>query len=379
MKIGVNARFLTKPYTGIGQYTSFLFTELAKIDKGREYLLMVQEPCNFEGTCILREAGLLLPGLKKTYWEQFSVPQFLKKEKVSLVHFPYPCNTWYSYKIPTVVTVHDTIPFDFPEYRPNFLSKLYHHMVKKSLKNATKIITVSEASKRDIMRHTHVKEDKIAVIYNAASPVFSHMVSPEKRALILRKYGLTKPYFIYVGGYDGRKNVSLLSEIFNKYISPKYDVDLVLIGGKLFNSPLYGSFDSLTENTLSTTIAPERKRGGVKRLSFISNEELAALYQGSLCFLHLSKKEGFNIPVVEALESGIPILLSDIEVHREVAKEGAEYVDLKNKEACARKIERVIKDDVYRESLREKAAKLKGEYSWEKAAEKTLEIYRALV
>lgn len=377
MKIGVNARFLKDPYTGIGRYTYFLFRELFRIDPESEYLLMTPEPCDFPNSCVLREASLFLAGFKKTYWEQIQIPQFLRKEKVSLVHFPYPSNPWYSYKVPTVLTIHDTIPWDLPEYRPRFLSKLYHAQTKEAAKKADKIITVSETSKKDILRHLKIREDKIEVIYNAASPIFSHKIHEAGRLEILKKHGiLEKPYFLYVGGYDKRKNVSLLLEIFNRYIFPKYDVNLVLAGGKLYDSPLYGSFDHLTACGNRPKLKPEG--GGAIRLGFLPDEELAAVYSSCLCFLHLSGKEGFNIPIVEAMESGAPIVLSDTEVHREIAKDGAEYVDLKDEHGIAGTLKKLIADSSYRRSLLERSKMMKGRYSWEKAAAQTSRLYRSI-
>ena len=362
MKIGVNARFLAKPYTGIGQYTRFLFDELSKIDHENKYILI--EP---------KKSGSFLTGFKKTYWEQCTLPKIFKKKKVDLVHSPYPCNPWFGSKIPQIITIHDTIPWDMPEYRKTFLSKLYHSRTKNAAKKADLIITVSEVSKKDIVRNLGISPDKVKVIYNAASPVFSHKI-PESEN-ILKKHNLEKPYILYVGGYDERKNVKLLLDIYNNNIAPTHGVDLVMVGGKLHNQDLYSSFDSLTQNHNNSTI--ESRNGGVKSLGFLPDEELAAIYQNCLCFCHLSKKEGFNIPIVEAIESEVPIVLSDIEVHREIAKDAATFVDLKSNEEIAKTLERVITDETYRAGLAEKSASLKGHYSWDKSAKEHLKIYHA--
>jgi glycosyltransferase involved in cell wall biosynthesis len=363
MKIGVNARFLNQPYTGIGQYTRFLFDELSKIDHENEYALI--KP---------KKTGSFLAGFKKTYWEQFALPNIFEKKNIDIVHSPYPCNPWSRSKTPQIITIHDTIPWDMPEYRGSFLSKLYHSKTKKAAKKATLIITVSNSSKKDIIRNLHVDPDKIKVIYNAASPVFSHR-NPDSKD-ILHKHNLKNPYLLYVGGYDDRKNVKLLLEIYNKYISPNHKVDLVMVGGKLHNQDLYGSFDSLTENPDHSTI--KLRKGGVKSLGFLPDEELAAIYQNCLCFCHLSKKEGFNIPIVEAIESAVPVIVSDTEVHREIAKEAAEFVDLENIGHIAKTLEKVITDEDYREKLVAKSKSLKGHYTWRKSAEEHLKIYHAI-
>jgi len=360
MKIGVNAGFLNQPYTGIGQYTRFLFDELSKIDHENKYILAKSK--SFKAP---------FAGFKKTYWEQVKLPKIFRQ--VDLIHHPYPCNSWLGSKIPQIITIHDTIPWDMPEYRKSLLSKLYHSQTKRAAKKADLIITVSEVSKKDIVRNLQIDPNKIKVVYNAAAPIFSqkNLRSPE----ILKKHKLTKPYILYVGGYDERKNVKLLLEIYNKYISPNHEVDLVMIGEKLHDQDLYNSFDTLTENNNKPTL--ESRKGGVKLLSFLPDEELTAIYQNCSCFCHLSKKEGFNIPIVEAIESGAPIVLSDTEVHREIAKDAADFVDLKSNEDVAKTLQRVITDSAYRVALAEKSASMKGHYTWRKSAIEHLKIYHA--
>ncbi|MFH1218370.1 MAG: glycosyltransferase, partial [Candidatus Peregrinibacteria bacterium] len=210
MKIGVNARWLIKPFTGIGQYTENLFRELAKIDSGNEYVLVVPEEVDVKfgknvRVEILKEKRLGTAGMKKTWWEQIQVPEFFLKEKVDVVFFTYPCNPWsgdwYKKGVKTIVTVHDCIPWVRKEYRRGVLSKMYHRQTRKAVGKADVVLTVSESSKKEIVKICDVGKGKVKVVYNDAGDVYKKSGGDDKK--VLEKWGLKKDkYFLYVGGYD---------------------------------------------------------------------------------------------------------------------------------------------------------------------------------
>jgi hypothetical protein len=159
MKIGVNARFLTKPFTGIGQYTKNLFLELSKIDKKNEYIFIVPEKIDSSiekafgknvKIKIIPELKVGISGIKKTWWEQISVPEFFISENIDIAFFPYPSNPWtkdwYKKGIKTVLVIHDCIPWIKKNYRKGLMSKMYHAQTLKSANLADVILTVSESS-----------------------------------------------------------------------------------------------------------------------------------------------------------------------------------------------------------------------------------------
>ena len=328
MKIGVNARLLTKPFTGIGQYTRNLLAELARKDMETQYILVVPEeipqtlakefPKNVE-IKVLKEKRFPGAGMRKTWWEQIQVPEFFLKAKVDIAFFTYPCNPWTSdwYKkgTKTVVTVHDCIPWMNKNYRKGILSKLYHSQTRKAVAKADSILTVSGSSKEDIEKVCKVDAAKIEVVYNDASPIYKE--EPHKTFVeeVLGRYSLKSgKYFLYVGGYDERKNVNHLLEEYLKFSEKHKGVPLVLAGGKLFKNKLYNSFDKL-ENL-----------GNIVKTGFLSEEELACLYRNCLSFVNISQHEGFNLTILEAANSGAAMILSDIPVHREVAEDSAKFV-----------------------------------------------------
>lgn len=365
MKIGINGRFLSKPFTGIGQYTKNLFKELAKVDSENEYFFVVpgeieekmakKFPVNLK-ILVLPEGKVGTAGMKKTWWEQIQLPELFLKEKCDLVIYPYPSNPWtkdwYKKGIKTVVTVHDCIPWMNKNYRKGVLSKMYHAQSKKAVGLADLILTVSESSKEEIEKVCGMKSAKVKVIHNDADKIYKSALESK----ILEKLGLKAgKYFVYAGGYDERKNVQYLVEEFSSFAKKYEDIFLVLAGGKIVNQKLYKSFDFGGKNVIKT--------------GFLESEDLAFLYKNSIAFVHMSKQEGFNIPLLEAANCGTALILSDIKVHHEIAKESAIFVDIDKKGALADAFKK-ISDQNIREKFVKKAAALVQNYSWEKSAKK---------
>jgi len=382
MTIGVNARLLTNPFTGIGQVTRNLFAELGKCDTETKYILVIPHeiphqlaaefPKNVE-IRVLKERKFPGAGLRKTWWEQIQVPEFFMKAGVDVAFFPYPANPWTKdwYRRghasggrgpKTVVTVHDCIPWMNKNYRKGILSKLYHSQTKKAVAKADLVLTVSGSSKEDIEKVCGVPEKKIEVVYNDVSPIYKETPHPSFVEEVLGRYSLKSgKYFLYVGGYDERKNVNHLVKEFLKFEADHKGIPLVLAGGKLFKNKLYKSFDRL-ENL-----------GNIVKTGFLDEEELACLYRNCLAFVNLSKHEGFNLTILEAANSGAAMILSDIPVHREVAEESAKFV--KNDVISAME---EMTNASKREIWQEKAKKLAHKYSWKKYAQIVKDMLHSL-
>jgi glycosyltransferase involved in cell wall biosynthesis len=365
MKIGVNARLLNHPFTGIGQYTKNLFFELAREDEKNTYVLVVPEkvsdeivdvfPNNVE-IKVIPQKSFFPAGLAKVWWEQISLPSFFSKEKVDIAFFTYPSNPWfrrwYKKKIKTALTVHDCIPWTNKNYRRGILSKMYHKKTRKAVGFADIIFTVSSASAKDLSEVCNVQNDKIKVAYNDASPIYKSPVDQDFANKVLRKFNLEKnKYLLYVGGYDKRKNVEFLLNEHKKIA----EIPLVLVGGKLHDDDLYESFD-------------EKENRNVIRTGFLEEKELACLYRRAFAFINLSLQEGFNIPILEAANCGAPLILSDIPVHREVAGENALFVDISSSDGILKVIEK-MRDDNLRIKFCDKSSDLAQKYSFKKTAQ----------
>lgn len=376
MKIAINGRFLLKPFTGIGQYTINLAKELAKIDSKNQYVFFVPEkvlgtvkevfPKNVEFH-VLPEKKIPGAGARKTWWEQIQLPEVVLKDGFEMALFPYPSNPWtkdfYKSGVKTVVTVHDCIPWKHKEYHHGILSKLYHAQTKKAVNKSNLILTVSENSKKEITHICQTDPKKIQVIYNDASDNYKTHSEEETSKRVLSAFGLEKSrFFLYCGGYDERKNVERLIAEYELFAQKSMGISLVLAGGKLHNDNLYSSFDK-AKNTV----------GEIIKTGFLDEIELKVLYKNCLAFIHLSKDEGFNIPLIEAANCAAPLIISDIAVHREIAKDAAIFVDPEKIGDTQQEMQKML-DRIEREKYSQKSLELAKKYSWKISAQKLKDV-----
>jgi glycosyltransferase involved in cell wall biosynthesis len=376
MRIGINGRFLLKPFTGIGQHTINLVKELAKIDLKKEYVFFVMEKVGKEVTglfsknvkfVILPEKKMPSAGAKKVWWEQIQLPEILLKEKFDVAFFPYPSNPWtndfYKKGIKTFVTVHDCLPWKYKHYTGGILSRMAHEQSKKAVSKADVVFTVSETSGKEIVKICKVKESRVFVIYNDAGDIFKKAEDQKLAKKILTKFGIKKNEFIfYCGGFDERKNVEKLVEEYSEFAKSNSGIPLVLAGGKALGNKLYESFDKT-----------KSEFGKIIKTGFLKEEELKSLYENCMAFVHLSREEGFNIPVVEAANCGAPLILSNTKIHKEIAKTNASFVNISKKYSCQKEMGKML-NSAYRSKFSKKAKELSKKYSWKISAKKAYDV-----
>ncbi|KKP36516.1 MAG: Glycosyl transferase group 1 [Candidatus Peregrinibacteria bacterium GW2011_GWA2_33_10] len=357
--------------TGIGQYTINLFKALSKIDKKNTYILAVPEKVkfNFGANFHIKiipfiKFGSL--GFKKVFFEQIGLPKFFRNQKVDLIHSLYPSNSFIFAKPKTIVTVHDTIPWELAQYRHGFFSEIYHYVTLKSLKKAKNIICVSKITKKHLQKILK-KSPKINIIYNSCSNEFFKKISREQKIQIQKKYNITSPFFLYIGGYDERKNVTKLVNAFIAW-KQKYpnNISLILAGNKFSTNKLYHSYDNI----------PEKYSSEIQKIGFVEDQDLPAIFQSALCFMNISQFEGFNIPLIEAAASSCPIITSNIDVHKEIlGPNNALFVNPNDENEIVNAMDKISKNKKLREKLSKNALIKAKKYSWQKSAEETLEIY----
>ncbi len=373
-----------KPYTGIGQHTKYLFGAMASLYPDLQILMVTPEPVdvpmpsNVEIT-VLPENFPGTGGMRKTYWEQRQVPQFFKTKEVDLVHFPYPCNPWNGFGKPVVVTVHDVIPWESAAYRRSMTTRLYQDSCRFAVKKADHIFSVSLASRADVARMCKVPESKISLSYNAPAPDFSNKISEEERLKILQKYHIdpSRRFFLYVGGYDQRKNVETLVRVFKASVGPFYDVDLVLAGGKSVEDPLYASFDLLTNHNREGSLGLQK--GKLVPTGFVAEEDLPALYQSAFLFVHLSTQEGCNLPLLEAAVSGTPMIASDIAVHHEMVGKLVQFVPSHDEKKIAECFAEFLNDSNFYQLQKQKLSAYVCPFTWKKTAGEVFKTYQQLL
>jgi len=239
-----------------------------------------------------------------------------------------------------------------------------------SVKNAKKIISVSQFTKEEIIKLYDCPKEKIEVVYNGFNnSLYRKIEDKEKINKVLDKYGIEGPYLLYVGRLEKKKNTSLLIEAFAKARHFNKDIKekLVLIGdaGFGFDEIIYAINEFNLENEV---IIP----------GWVEEEDMPYMFNGATAFIFPSRHEGFGIPILQAFGCGVPVITSDIPVLREIGGDAALFFNYLDKDAIGRAIEKVTTNKDLREELARKGLMRAKDFSWNKCAQKTLKVIRGL-
>ncbi|HTX87233.1 MAG TPA: glycosyltransferase family 1 protein [Candidatus Nanoarchaeia archaeon] len=234
-----------------------------------------------------------------------------------------------------------------------------------SLKHSDRIITVSQSTKDEILKVYRADDSKITVIHNGFNDRLYKKINDEKKiGEVLEKYGLIRPYFLYVGRLEKKKNTPLLIEAFVKFKHHYADrpEKLALIGDASFG------FDEIKYIVHEFGLQNEVIMPG-----WANEEDIAYIFNGAAAFILPSLHEGFGITVLQALACGVPTVASDIPVLREVAGGAAIYFDPRDKDNLAEAMEKIVADGALRAKLIARGLERAKEFSWEKCAKETLD------
>jgi len=364
VRIGIDARKLHD--FGIGTYIRNLLRELAKMDHDTEYVILSRP----EDGPAVHALGENFRPVKETSGnyslsEQIFIPQALKREQVDLFHAPHyvlpPL-----VRCPSVVTIHDCIHLMFPQYLPNRWALAYARTsISLAAKRATRVLTVSESSKRDIQRFVDVPSGKIDVIYNSFDPRFGVEPNEETVDRVRERYQLHTDFVLYAGNVKPHKNLERLIDAFQ--IVRKRGLDnlkLVLIG------------DDISKYTaLRRAVHRHQLHNYVRFLGYLPEETLAVMYRLAGVFVFPSIYEGFGLPPLEAMASGTPVVTSNVSSLPEVAGDAAVLVDPYSASAIADGMYRVLTDNQLKRTLRTRGPERASQFSWESSVRRVREIY----
>ena len=364
MRIAIDARKLRD--FGIGTYIRNLLIELSRCDQETEYVVLCR-PDDVESGDVLGRNFRMVPEAARTYSieEQFRIPISLARERVRLVHEPH-------YVLPpaiqcrSVVTIHDCIHLRFPQYLPSRLAYVY---AKASMWSATRkadrILTVSEASKRDILHFFNVAPEKVAVIHNAIDDRF--LGPPDTKVIdqVRQRYQLDYPFVLYVGNIKPHKNIERLVAAFaHARACVSDDLKLLIIGDEISKYP-----------PLRQAVHRNKVDKHVRFLGFQPQERLAVFYRLARAFVFPSLYEGFGLPPLEAMACGTAVVTSNVSSLPEVAGGAALLVDPTDTESIADGMRRAITDETLRADLIARGLKRAHEFSWAQSVAKIHAIY----
>lgn len=278
--------------------------------------------------------------IKNLYWQR----QLLLNDKTHKVFFTPGFNPALTTHIPAIFTIHDLIHLNVPG-QTSLLKKLfYQHFIKPAAKKAQGIVTVSHFSKKTILEWINIPEEKITVSYPGVSTVFKPEGTPFQAGF---------PYLLHVGNTKNHKNVARLIEAFAK---SKIDSHIKLI-----------CTGALSED-VQLAIQKHRLEERVLSKNNLSEEELAALYRGALGIVFPSLYEGFGLPVVEGMASGVPVLTSNLTSLPEIANNCAILIDPYNVDALTNGIEELVNNSQLRQDLIARGLVQAKQFTWDKTA-----------
>jgi len=365
VRIGVDVRELEKgKATGIGRYLLDLLKFATKEKPRWEFILFGNQATKIDLEASNLEK-IFIAEYFTPWWDQIKLPRYLKKERVDIFLTPYlkvplsiPCKL--------VVIINDLIPFLFPEYqklkdRPRRI--YFKNLGRRAAGRADKIITISQHSKKDILKVFQIPEEKIKVIYLGVDRAYQPLISNLKEAT--SKYGINKKFIFYFGNFNPHKNVKALIEAYYRLPQKIKDGYQLVLGGRRDRHCM----------GLEKMIKRLKLEEKAIFTGFISEKDLPAIYSAAELFVFPSLREGFGLPPLEAMACGTPVITSNITSLPEVVGEAGILVNSYNVDEIKAAIIKVLTDSALRNNLIKRGLERAKQFTPEKTAKQILRVF----
>jgi len=377
MRIGIDCRTILNPDSGeragVGHYTYALIRALLSFDQENDYVLFFDYRTRREAAQTFEQPNVTIKFLPFSSYGKFLpfgyshllVAAAFLKAKLDVLHGPANVLPL-GYPKATVITLHDLAIYRHPEWFPTqiFSTRL---LVPQSLKRAKHIIAVSQATKEDAREFFNVPSKKVSVIPEAAD---MDLLSLNDREHDVRKiYDLPKNFFLYVGTIEPRKNLPTLFQAWSQLIHHRpevmKDTQLILAGGIG-----HGGQGVLPQ------IAKMKLTKSVRHLGYIPHNHKVLLMKEAIAFVFPTLYEGFGLPVLEAMQMGVPVLSTNTSSIPEVSGSAAMLCDPNDVDGFAEGMQRLLTDEALRKTMSVNGKLQAQKFSWEKTAKQTLEVYK---
>lgn len=371
LRVAVDFRPVEQARAGIARYVSELVQRMA-LHTGLDLFLISSDPLQPVRQVLrgerLDEAtrGVKIPfPFKKIVRVCFTEPRYstaLRRMQVVWgTNYSLPAHGRVSGK--RVLTVHDMSWLYHPETLQDPTLRMLANL-SQHLHAADRVLTVSEATKDDLVRRLEIDPRKITVIYNGVSDRFRSLDTPLDN--VQERYRLPKRFFLFVGTVEPRKNLARLIEAFER-AGRHLEHSLVVVGAKGWKtSPIYRAIET------------SRVRDRIQLLGFVADADLPAIYNLADAFVYPSLYEGFGIPIVEAMACGTPVVTSNVSAMPEVAGDAALLIEPLDPHGLAEAMERIVQDGALRNSLRAKGLERAKRFSWDTSAAQVVQSFREL-
>jgi len=373
MRIGFEAKRAIQNNTGLGNYSRFVIEVLSEYFPDNYYFLYApkrKENDRLDTLLSRSNVAFIFPsGISKFFsslWRIFGSKKRVSRNRLDIFHglsneLPFRIRR----AVKTTVSIHDLIFIRYPQYYRLIDRLIYRWKFKRACRKADVIIAISECSKRDIITFFHIPEEKIKVVYQSCHPDFKVKVPAEKRKEIIEKHGLPSRFILYVGSIEQRKNLLLAVKALK--LIPE-DINLVALG----KSTAYQQEVEMYA----------REMGLETRLHIKNNlpfEEFPAVYQSAFLFVYPSFFEGFGIPVIEALWSGVPVIAARGSCLEEAGGPNSIYVNPCDEVELAEKIREVSDNKDLAGKMVEQGLKYVERFDSQKIATEIMSVYQSLL
>ena len=358
---------------GIGTYIRNLVRALARLDRENRYTLVARP--GETGEIETLGANFQVATYHRSDLElahHFTFPRLLRTFHANLYHIPLNSVAWWMPQ-PYVVTIHDMSTLLFPKQR-DFRNTLREERYRRGALRASRIITVSHSTRRDIESVLHVAPARIRTIYSAPDPSFTAGAEQERDRQTLERYSINYPFILYAGTIRPQKNIPRLIEAF-AVLRAEFErhelyrhLHLIIIGDEISKNP-----------AVRRAVAQARMDASVRFLGFVPLETLRVFYRAALLFAFPSLYEGFGLAPLEAMACGTPVVASSIPPLVEAVGDAAELVSPDNVFDIARGLRAVLLDPQRRSHLAEAGPCQAQRFHWDRTAREVLSIYREII
>ena len=376
LTIGFDAKRIVRNSTGLGSYGRTLVRDLAYLpeglrlrlyapDKGHDHLRSQVEGLPRISFCYPKAVESL--PIEKALWREYGIVRDLQKDKVQIYHGLSGELPWGIRKsgIRSVVTIHDLIFLRHPEFYPWIDRKIYAWKFRRTLKEADHIIAISECTKRDVLELGQVDPGRVTVVYQSCAPRFTKEVSFLEQDQMRLQYGLPKRFILNVGTIERRKNILLAVKALPDLPS---DLSLVIIG----------RHTDYTNEVLDYVNTHDLSRR-VFILHDVPDEHLPALYAQAEAFVYPSVYEGFGIPIIEAISSGLPVVACTGSCLEEAGGPDSLYVPTDDPVSLAIAVRQVLKGASGREKRIARSQDYIRRFEGNDVSSQVLDIYHSLL
>lgn len=366
MRIGIDAR--AYHWAGLGRYTKNLLRHLTAQNREHEFVVFAPRTAARDLAELPRARVVPVTDSYYSLREQTVFLGSLLRERLDVMHFLH-FNAPVLYRRPTIVTVHDLTRFFFPAQKQKGLLHqwMYEEVFRAAVQHARRVIAVSEHTRRDLQRFFPDVADRTAVIHEGVEHERYHPAEQPGEKEILARYGITRPYLLFVGVWMNHKNLPRLLKAFHFVRQRGFGGMLVIAGaGRTYDEDVPGIVRRLQLS--AAVILP----------GLVPEDALPALYRHAVAYVFPSLYEGFGLTPLEAMACGTPVVASAVASMPEILGSSAEFVNSFSVEDIARGILRVVTDDERRRALAQEGQAWAQRYRWERCASETLKVYRAV-